>query len=155
MSFELAQINVARLLHPEGDARVAGFFAALDEINALAEASDGFVWRLQDEAGNATAIRVDPDPLLIVNISVWRDRESLMAFAYRSNHAQFLARRREWFAPHASAGLALWWVEAGHRPRPEEAMARLRFLGNHGPSNNAFTFRHSFAPPAIAAAASG
>ncbi len=147
MSWQLAQINLARLLYPEGDPRVAGFFVALDEVNALAEASDGFVWRLQDEAGNATGIRVAPDPLLIVNLSVWRDRDSLAAFAYRSDHAKVLARRGEWFAPHEGASLALWWVEAGHRPSPAEGMARLRYLERHGPGRHAFTFRKFFAVP--------
>ena len=137
----LAQINVARLLHPEGDERVAEFFANLDRINALAEASDGFVWRLVDEeSGNATGIAVSPDPQLIVNMSLWRDLDALKAFAYRSDHAGIMAKRREWFSPPEEAHLALWWHEGEDVPRVEEGMARLNYLRKHGPTGKAFTF---------------
>ncbi len=137
----LAQINVARLLHPEGDERVSGFFDNLDRINALAEGSDGFVWRLKDEeSGNATSIAVSPDPMLIVNMSVWRDIEALKAFAYRSGHAQIMAQRRDWFEKSSEPMLALWWVDENAMPRPEHGLARLNFLRKKGPSEKAFTF---------------
>ena len=113
----LAQINVARLLHPEGDERVAEFFANLDRVNALAEQSDGFVWRLKEEAGgNATGIAISPDPNLIVNMSVWRDAEALFEYVYRSAHTPMMAKRRQWFDRASGAYQALWWVEAGHVP---------------------------------------
>lgn len=136
----LAQINVARLLHPEGDSRVAEFFANLDRINALAEASDGFVWRLRDEeSGNATGIVASPDPALIINMSVWRDLDALRAFVYRTDHAGIMAKRREWFEKPKEAHLALWWTE-GTMPRPEQGLARLAYLRRHGPSEKAFDF---------------
>ena len=145
----LAQMNVARLLHPEGDERVAGFFENLDRINALAEGSDGFIWRLTDEdGGDATGIRVSPDPLLIVNMSVWRDVETLKAFAYRSGHAQIMAQRRDWFEPSDQPMLALWWVSENAMPRPEHGMARLNFLRRKGPSEKAFTFATAAQYPA-------
>ena len=138
----LAQINVARLLYPEGDERVGEFFANLDRINALAESSDGFIWRLQDEeTGDATSIKVSPDPQLIVNMSVWRDLESLKAFAYRSDHAGIMAKRRQWFEAPTEPALALWWVEQDAMPSAEQGMARLRYLRKHGPTGEAFNFQ--------------
>jgi hypothetical protein len=69
--WHLAQINVARLVAPHGDPRVAPFFDALDRVNVLAERSPGFVWRLQSEAGNATDIQTTSDP------PVWTDARSV------------------------------------------------------------------------------
>ncbi len=138
----LAQINVARLRFPEGDPRVAGFFDNLDRINAIADASDGFVWRLQEEdGGNATGIQVTPDPMLIVNMSVWRDIEALRAFVYRTDHAKIVAQRRDWFEPLGEAHQALWLVDEGTLPRVEQGMSRLAFLRKHGPSEKAFDFQ--------------
>lgn len=136
----LAQINVARLRVPEGDPIVADFFANLDRINALAESSDGFIWRLKDEAGNATGIQATPDPLLIINMSVWRDIEALRHFVYRSAHSGIMRRRTEWFEPLGTAHQALWWVEAEQMPTESEGMARLALLREHGPTREAFTF---------------
>lgn len=148
--FELAQLNIARPLAPLESPRLADFVANLDRINALAEAAPGFVWRLQTEDGNATPLRPF-DARTIVNLSVWRDVESLRAFAFRGEHADFLKRRREWFEPAAEASGVLWWVPAGHRPTLDEAaerLARLRRLGAH-PA--AFTFARLFSPSAAPA----
>ena len=38
----LAQINIGRLLYPQGDLRVADFFSNLDRINARRRAHAGF-----------------------------------------------------------------------------------------------------------------
>jgi hypothetical protein len=97
--WHIAQINIGRLTAPQGDPRTADFFAALDRINALADESPGFVWRLQDESGNATSIRTSPDPLFAVNMSVWENAEALFAFVYRSAHTPVMARRRDFFQP--------------------------------------------------------
>jgi hypothetical protein len=124
-SWHLAQINVARLAYPREDPQVRPFFDALDRINALADASPGFRWRLADEAGNATSIQPTADPLLIVNVSVWESPEALFAFVYHSDHRPVMAQRREWFVPFGGAYQALWWVEAGHQPSVDEGLARL------------------------------
>jgi hypothetical protein len=145
--WHLAQINVGRLVAPEGDPRVAPFFAALDRVNALAEASDGFVWRLQDESGNATGIRFSPDPLLAVNMSVWRDAESLFEFVYRSAHTPVMARRRDYFDRFEGAYQALWWVPADTVPTVHDGLARLWLLERHGPCPQAFTFKVQFPRP--------
>lgn len=126
---------------------MAEFANNLDRINALAEASPGFVWRLQTEAGNATAIRPFEDENLLVNMSVWRDVESLKAYVYDSAHVGFMRRRREWFELMKEAYLVQWWVPKGHRPDIAEAIARLELLKAKGPRPEAFTFAQPFPPP--------
>ena len=145
--YQLAQINIARAVAPLDDPRLADFVAGLDEINALADESPGFVWRLQSESGNATDILVSDDPRLIINLSVWESVESLFDFVYRSSHIAVMARRREWFERPSGPHLALWWVPAGYRPGVEEAVARLDHLERHGPAPEAFTFKHRFPAP--------
>ncbi len=138
----LAQLNVARLLAPLDTPQLAEFVAALDSINALADGAPGFVWRLQTDAGDATAIRMLDDDMLIVNMSVWTSRDALHAFVYDTGHVAVMRRRREWFARMAEAYLALWWVPAGTVPTVAEAQERLMHLREHGPSPRAFTFRN-------------
>ncbi len=137
----LAQANVTRLLAPLDTPQLADFVAALDPVNALADAAPGFVWRLQDDTGNATALRPFDDDLLIVNLSVWESAEALSDFTYRSGHREVMRRRREWVAPTDEAPLVLWWVPAGHIPDVAEAKDRLELLRRVGPSPVAFTFR--------------
>lgn len=144
----LAQINVGRLLHPIDDPRTAEFADNLDRINALAEASEGFLWRLKDESGNATAIEAYEDPTILLNMSVWTGIEALHAFAYQSAHRSFVQRRKEWFQMFDAPYLALWWVEVGHVPTPAEGRARLDHLVRLGPTAHAFTFRKTFPPSA-------
>ncbi|WP_374514914.1 DUF3291 domain-containing protein [Niveibacterium sp.] len=146
-AFQLAQLNIAHLLEPLDSPRLADFVANLERINQLAEQSPGFVWRLQDEAGDATALRPFADDV-IVNMSVWQDIAALHTFAFRSAHADILRRRREWFARMADAYAVLWWVPANHRPGMEEAAERLASLRAHGPTEFAFTFRDAFPAPA-------
>ena len=145
----LAQINVGRLLHPLDDPRMADFVDNLAAINALAEASDGFVWRLKDETGNATGISAYDDPAIIVNMSVWTAPEPLYAFAYQTSHRRFVQRRKEWFALFDGPYLALWWIGEGTIPTVADGRQRLDHLGRIGPTTYAFTFRKTF-PPADA-----
>jgi Domain of unknown function (DUF3291) len=145
--FELAQVNIGRLLAPVESAEIADFMAALDPINRLADASPGFIWRLQTEAGNATSIHSFDDDLIISNMSVWDSIESLRAFVYTSAHVAVMGRRREWFERYATAYMALWWVPSGHRPTIDEAKERLALLDREGPTPNAFTFRVPFDAP--------
>ncbi|WP_019927934.1 DUF3291 domain-containing protein [Nocardia sp. BMG111209] len=144
----LAQINIALPLEPLTTPRLAGFVAAIDEINALADTAPGFVWRLQTEDGDATAVRAFGDDRIIVNMTVWTSPETLADFAYRSDHAPIMRRRRDWFVPMAEAYQALWWIPAGQRPTVADAEARLDHLRTHGPTPYAFTFRHLFPSPA-------
>lgn len=145
--WHLAQVNIGRLVAPEGDPRVQPFFDALDTVNALAEASPGFVWRLTGDGNNATDIQATPDPLLIPNMSVWADAESLFAFVYRSAHTPVMARRRDYFERFDGVYQALWWIPAGTVPTLSDAFARLWMLERFGPTPHAFTFKAQFPAP--------
>lgn len=140
----LAQINVGRLLHPIDDPRIAEFVDNLDVVNALAERSPGFVWRLQDDSGNATQISAYEDPTIIVNMSVWTTPESLYEFAYKTVHRRFVQRRKEWFQLFGAQYLALWWVEEGRLPVIGDGQRRLAHLERYGPTAWAFNFRRLF-----------
>lgn len=144
--YQLAQINVATLKEPLDSPLLADFVANLDRINALAEDSPGFVWRLTGDGNDATSLRPLGDDV-IVNMSVWKDVESLNHYVYRTVHVEIMRRRREWFERDSVSHMALWWVKAGHTPTLAEAISRLEHLREHGPSAHAFTFRHSFPPP--------
>jgi hypothetical protein len=144
--YELAQLNVAYLKAPIESPLMADFVANLDRINALAEASAGFKWRLMTDDGNATSLRPFGGDV-IVNMSVWRDVESLKTYVYESAHVEIMRRRREWFARAAEAYVVLWWVPLGHRPSISEAAGRLEHLRRHGPSPEAFTFGKAFRAP--------
>jgi uncharacterized protein DUF3291 len=120
--------------------------ANLDRINLLAEATEGFRWRLQSDEGDATSLRPFGEDV-IVNMSVWRDLEALRKFVYNSAHAEILKRRREWFAHAPQAHAVLWWVPVGHRPSLAEAAGRLEGLRRQGPSPTAFTFGKVFGVP--------
>ena len=145
--WHIAQLNVGRAVAPPGSPELAEFMAALDRINALAESSPGFVWRLQSASGNATDILVSDDPRSLVNMSVWSSVESLFGFVYRTGHTDFLKRRREWFEKPMEAHQVLWWVPAGHIPTIEEALERLAHLRREGPTARAFTFSQRHPAP--------
>ena len=144
---QLAEINLARMLAPLDDPLMAGFVEQLDTINALADASPGFVWRFQSAEGNATAIRPYGDPSILVNLSVWESREALTAFAYASAHRPVMGRRRQWFARFDGPYTALWWIPWGHIPSIEEARERLEHLRLHGPTPISFSFKCPFPAP--------
>jgi hypothetical protein len=148
---QLAQVNVAKLSAPFDAEEIRGFRDGLEPINALAERSPGFVWRLADESGDATAIRAFADEMIIVNLTVWESVEALRSFAYDTEHVAYLRRRREWFERMTEAYTTMWWVPAGHVPSVAEAAERLEVLRRLGPTPEAFTFRRQFAPPGAAA----
>lgn len=145
-AYELAQLNVAIMKEPLESPSMSDFVANLDRINALAESSPGYVWRLQTEAGDATAFRPMGENTL-VNMSVWQDIESLNKYVYRSAHVEIMRRRKEWFERMQDAYVVLWWVPKGHRPSTTEAITRLELLRKKGPTVDAFTFRQAFLPP--------
>jgi hypothetical protein len=142
---QLAQINVARMLAPLDSPVMAEFVANLESINALAEQSAGFVWRLQSGGGDATAIRAFDDPLILVNMSVWETMDALHDYVYRSAHGGVARKRRQWFEPIREPYYALWWVPRGHVPTIEEGKARLSHLARAGASAHAFWFGQAFA----------
>jgi hypothetical protein len=146
--FHLAQANIGRFRAPLEDPIMEGFRTQLDPINALADGSPGFVWRLQTEDGNATAIRpYADDNLMAINLSVWKSLESLQHFVYQSAHVGTLRARAQWFEPIEGPILVRWWIPVGHIPTVAEARERLQYLKDHGPAPHAFTFRTPFPPP--------
>lgn len=148
MRSHLAQVNIGRFIKPVEHPVNRDFMAALDHVNALAEASPGFVWRLTGEGNDATGIRPwGDDPNLAINMSVWESVEALAAFVYRNrDHRGVMRRRREWFE-EMPVYMALWWIPAGTLPTIEDAKARLALLEQVGPTPDAFSFRQPFAPP--------
>jgi hypothetical protein len=144
----LAQINVARLLRPLDHPGTADFVAALAPVNAIADAAPGFVWRLQTEDGDATAIRVLDDDLVIVNLTVWESLEALRAFVFDGRHLEVLRRRRDWFERRPGPASVLWWIPPGTLPTPQEGLRRLALLAEHGATPEAFDFAHPFEPVA-------
>ena len=146
-NYHLAQINIGRMLAPIDDPIMAEFVAQLPAINALADASPGFVWRLQTESGDATSVKVYDDDRIIVNMSVWENVESLREYSYRSSHTGVLKYRTKWFESITGPYMALWWVPAGHIPSPQEGRERLEHLRKHGDSVYAFSFKNIFPEP--------
>lgn len=138
-SFQLAQINIATLLAPEGEPIVEEFFANVAQINQLAEHSPGFVWRYDGDY---------PEPLIAFNMSVWESVESLSEFTYRSAHVDIFRRRSEWFKKMTSNHMALWWIAKDHIPTVQEGQDTLKQLDQFGPSKKAFTFKQRFNAPA-------
>jgi Domain of unknown function (DUF3291) len=144
--YHLAQVNVARMMYRADDERMKGFYAALDKVNALADRAEGFVWRLQDDLGDATTFRfagAGADDLLI-NMSVWKNIDALRQYIYQSVHAKVMARRKQWFAPMGAPNLALWWIPVGTLPTLDEAQQALNALEEGGPTAKAFTFAAVF-----------
>lgn len=147
MQWELAQLNIARMLAPIDSPILADFVADLERINGLADESQGFVWRLQSDAGDATQTVHGFGPDMLVNLSVWASVEDLHDFTYRSAHAAVMSRRREWFERMTDAYTVLWWVPAGHRPTVDEAQQRLDALKHRGATPEAFSFKKPFPAP--------
>lgn len=144
--FHLAQCNIATMRGDRDDPIMAGFFERLEPLNALADSSPGFVWRLQTEDGDATAIQAFDNPRILFNLSVWESLEALDAYVYRSDHLGAVQRRADWFERPKASPLALWWLPAGQLPDVSAAKERLERLWMDGPGPEAFTFRHRFGP---------
>lgn len=152
VGYVLAQVNIGRLLAPVDSPQLAEFMAALDPVNALADAAPGFLWRLQTDEGNATAVQafewdVAGSAGVIMNMSVWESVDALAAFVYSAEHLAVLRRRRQWFQRMTEAYTALWWVGRGTTPSTGDAEERIRHLRAHGPTPHAFTLRVHFPPP--------
>jgi hypothetical protein len=152
VDYVLAQANIARLLAPLDSPQLADFVAALGPVNAVADAAPGFLWRLQTEDGNATAVRAfEWDTAgsagVITNMSVWQSPEALADFVYSAEHRRVLRRRRQWFEHMTEAYTALWWIPRGSVPSTADAEERIRLLRQHGPTARAFTLRAIFPPP--------
>jgi Domain of unknown function (DUF3291) len=142
-NWNLAQANIGRLRAPLDDPSMAGFAENLVRINQLGWKQRGF-WQHLTEDGNSTRFHVFDDPNIIMNMTVWESFEALHTFIYRSEHAEFIKRRRNWFEPMEGPTMVLWWIPTGHEPTPQEAKNRLALLAERGPTPLAFTFVKSF-----------
>ncbi|ETK37963.1 DUF3291 domain-containing protein [Microbispora sp. ATCC PTA-5024] len=147
----LAQLNVAHLLEPIESARLAGFVAALEPINAVSDVAPGFVWRMKGGDLPTDVVRHEYGDHLLINLSVWESRTTLWNFVYRSPHLGVLRRRRDWFHRAAEPYSVMWWVPEGHRPPLDEAMGRLGLLRSQGAGPEAFTFKEFYEPSSPAA----
>ena len=141
---KLAQLNIALAKYPLDAPEIKDFVDNLDLINGVAESSAGFVWRLKDESGDATNIKMFDDPNMIINMSVWESVEDLKNFMFRTHHRDFMRRKGEWFYRLAEDSYVLWWIEDNHIPTPQEALERLQYLRESGDTPNAFTFKSNF-----------
>ncbi|MEO0367712.1 MAG: DUF3291 domain-containing protein [Pseudomonadota bacterium] len=147
MSYSLAQANIARFIRPSEDPANKDFVDNLDRVNAIAEEQPGFIWRMTGDGNDALDIRPFEDPQMAINMSVWRDIESLAAFVYRNDaHREIMRRRKEWFEK-MEFYMVLWWIDQGHTPDVEEAKEKLASLQQLGPTAQAFTFKTPFASP--------
>jgi len=146
-AYHLAQVNVAQAKADMDSDLMQGFVSRLDEINALAESAEGFIWRLKEDSGSATAIRVSDDPLLLINMSVWVNLESLKHYVYKSLHVELIKDRDAWFNKMGESHQALWWIPAGHIPSTVEAQKKLEYIRKRGSSAEAFTFAKPFPIP--------
>ncbi|MBV8969649.1 MAG: DUF3291 domain-containing protein [Verrucomicrobia bacterium] len=145
--WHLAQLNIARMRAPLTDLQMSGFVAELEPVNALADQSPGFVWRLKSEEGDATAIRPYDDESILINLSVWESLAALKSFVYRTHHGEVMRQREQWFERMNEISIALWWITAGTIPTVQDAKERLDYLRAHGESPFAFSFKKPFLPP--------
>jgi heme-degrading monooxygenase HmoA len=148
--YQLAEINIGRILAPLDDPLMAGFVEKLDEMNALADRSPGFIWRLQTNEGDATSIRPYEDERILVNMSVWASLETFADYAYKSAHREVMKQRRRWFERFDGPYMALWWVPQGHIPTVEEGKERLEYLRTHGETAYTFSLKRPFPPAELA-----
>ena len=142
--YHIAQINIARMLAPIDDPIMAEFVSQLPPINALADGSPGFIWRLQSESGDATSIKVYDDDMIIINLTVWESVDALREFVYKSAHQGVLRDRKRWFEKFDGPYYALWWIPVGHYPSTEEGKERLDYLREHGDTQYVFSFKNIF-----------
>lgn len=138
--YHLAQINIAKGLSTLDDPVMRGFVDQLDRINALADASPGFIWRLQTEAGSAISVHAFHDEKIIVNMSVWESFQSLRDYVYSGEHLKALKNKKHWFEKMEGPVLALWWIPAGSSPTVQDGKKALEQLKQFGSTPSAFTF---------------
>lgn len=147
MEYHLVQVNIAKMNADLEDPIMSGFVQRLEEINTLAENSKGFVWRFQSDEGDATYLRPFDDPRILFNMSVWEEVEDLRSYVYSSKHLELLKAKNDWFTKLGDGHIALWWIKKGHMPSVEEALEKLSFIKENGPSPDVFTFAKPYPKP--------
>lgn len=144
---QLAQFNIAEALSSIDDPIMKDFVGNTDRINALAEKSPGFIWRLVgDDSDDSYSINAFDSEYILVNMSVWKNRLSLFEFVYNSAHLEIFKRKKEWFKKMPKMHMVLWFIPEGHRPTIEEGKDRLAYFQEHGETPFAFSFKSKFEP---------
>jgi len=142
----IAQMNMGYLLHSFGDPRIAGFEENTDRVNAVADRSKGFVWRMKDEdlanPDNDYGRLFGRPDVALATLSVWESRADFEHFVHKTIHGAFLNRRAEWFEHVDAPTYVLWPIRAGHVPTLVEGRDRLMLLRKNGPSDAAFDFSY-------------
>ena len=136
----IAHFNYGVMRAPYDDSSMAEFAGGLDAVHAVAERSEGFVWRFNGSEAEAAAALGRPlpgHPLVICSFSVWRSVEDFDRFIHKTLHGRFLKRREEWFVPGPSE-MVLWPVEEGREPDIGEALDRMEELRRDGPRADLF-----------------
>lgn len=148
MAHHIAQLNISRLAAPLAAPQMKEFVDFLEPVNKFAEESPGFIWRMKGENGEASSLLASPfaDPLIVTNLTVWRDIPSLQAFVYKSVHRYFLQSRRKWFQRVDGSQVVLWWVAPGEMPELPDAKRRLEELDARGPGPHGFSLARPFDP---------
>jgi len=141
----IAQLNIADAKADPTSRLMQGFYERIDEINALAETSKGFIWRYEDTEPNA-AQRIFNNSALVINMSVWQDIESLKHFVYQTAHKELIKGKKDWFKKMPEMHQVMWWIKAGHTPNLTEAKQKLDLVRERGPTPEAFYFSKPFEP---------
>ena len=148
--YRLAQINFARLRVPLSNPKMVNFRALLQAVNSLAEASPGFVWRMDEESAAASGDRARPQQApgtTLVNLSVWNSVGALQKYANLGTDGGVMGARQSFFKRFEGRWIVLWWVHDGHFPEVAEGWTRLQHLRRHGETPYAFNLVRSFPPP--------
>jgi len=144
--FRIAEFNIARLKDPLDSPSMKEFVDFLAPVNRFAEESPGYVWRLIAPDGQSSTYLPPAyeDPMVVTNLTVWEDIDSLRNFVYQTVHTYFLRSRKKWFEQISEYQTVLWWIKEGHIPTIEEGKEKLRCLSENGPMPEAFTFQFAF-----------
>lgn len=165
--YHLAVFNRGVLKDKAGSDSNKEFVDALAPVMQIAEKSKGFVWRFvstRDKQSDQAYQDVDEQlpGVALMNLSLWESMEGLKHFMYKSGHAAYYSRRREWFhadakneagdlpprAPSKAPHHVLWWVPAGSKPPTfEDAINKCQYWVDNGDTAEAFTMRHPFPSP--------
>lgn len=145
--YHLAQLNIANAKASMDSSVMEGFVSRLDEIHALSDSADGFIWRWESGSADSSVVEVFGDPLLLVNLSLWESVETLKHFVYKTVHIELIRDREAWFDKMPEMHQAVWWVPAGHIPSVAEAKQKLDLLRREGPTDSAFSMSKPFPMP--------
>ena len=143
----IAEFNWGVLKADWEDPLVAEFVDNLDRVEAIADRFPGFIWRLPPEEmehqqiGQNSPIDWADNVRVASTLSVWDSIDALKAYVYKGVHGQFFDKGGQWFnGVEGWPRLVLWNVDVNERPSVAEAVVRLKYLKENGPTDFAFDF---------------